>query len=420
MYDTNVTIDIDATTNTTYHGTVVIATQNVSTTSIGSAKTITVYGDPTGTISDAIRVTWSSGSRNYNVYFSPSTWSKNLIHIRAMGQYLDAIDETKICTQFTAGTAPATTSGLTVVNALTSNFNYYTHPTTAGNKHIPSGGSSGQILRWSAAGTAAWGADSDTTYSAGTGLSLSGTTFSLGASGATAGSYGPSSASTLSHSGSFYVPYVTVDAYGRVTGISTKTYTLPASGNTDTKVTTAANTTTTKLYVTGCTGATTGTLSYNANVYINCSTGVLYGAAWNDYAEYRWVLKDQATDKMPEPGRCVVENGNDSLSTSNARLQPGAKIVSDTYGMCMGETEKAKTPIAVCGRVLAYPFERTVAFNTGDAVCSGPNGTVSKMTREEIMMYPERIIGTVVSKPTYKEWGPSKIPVNGRIWIQVR
>lgn len=42
----------------------------------------------------------------------------------------------------------------------------YTHPTTAGNKHIPSGGSNGQILRWSADGTAAWGADNNTTYPA--------------------------------------------------------------------------------------------------------------------------------------------------------------------------------------------------------------------------------------------------------------
>lgn len=32
----------------------------------------------------------------------------------------------------------------------------YTHPTGAGNNHIPSGGSSGQILTWSASGTAAW------------------------------------------------------------------------------------------------------------------------------------------------------------------------------------------------------------------------------------------------------------------------
>lgn len=41
----------------------------------------------------------------------------------------------------------------------------YTHPTSSGNKHIPSGGSSGQILRWASDGTATWGADNNTTYS---------------------------------------------------------------------------------------------------------------------------------------------------------------------------------------------------------------------------------------------------------------
>lgn len=120
MYDSNVTIDIDATTSTTYHGTLVIATQNVSTTSFGSAHKIVVYGDPTGTISSAIRVVWNSGSCNYNVYFVPTTWSKNLIHIRAMALN-SAPDTSKICT-FTAGTAPSTTSGLVVENALRDTF----------------------------------------------------------------------------------------------------------------------------------------------------------------------------------------------------------------------------------------------------------------------------------------------------------
>lgn len=41
----------------------------------------------------------------------------------------------------------------------------YTHPTTAGNKHIPSGGSSGQVLKYSSSGSATWGTDKDTTYS---------------------------------------------------------------------------------------------------------------------------------------------------------------------------------------------------------------------------------------------------------------
>ena len=64
------------------------------------------------------------------------------------------------------------------LNNIADNANNYSHPTTSGNKHIPAGGSSGQILRWSADGTATWGADNNTTYSAGTGISLSGTTFS--------------------------------------------------------------------------------------------------------------------------------------------------------------------------------------------------------------------------------------------------
>lgn len=45
------------------------------------------------------------------------------------------------------------------------NNTVYTHPTTSGNKHIPSGGASGQFLKWSADGTAVWASDNNTTYS---------------------------------------------------------------------------------------------------------------------------------------------------------------------------------------------------------------------------------------------------------------
>lgn len=44
----------------------------------------------------------------------------------------------------------------TKLDGIDTGANNYTHPTTAGNKHIPSGGSSGKILRWSSAGTAMW------------------------------------------------------------------------------------------------------------------------------------------------------------------------------------------------------------------------------------------------------------------------
>lgn len=45
----------------------------------------------------------------------------------------------------------------TKLDGIASEANKYVHPTTAGNKHIPAGGSSGQILKWSASGTAVWG-----------------------------------------------------------------------------------------------------------------------------------------------------------------------------------------------------------------------------------------------------------------------
>lgn len=42
------------------------------------------------------------------------------------------------------------------LDGVEANANNYVHPTTSGYKHIPSGGSSGQVLGWSADGTAQW------------------------------------------------------------------------------------------------------------------------------------------------------------------------------------------------------------------------------------------------------------------------
>ena len=51
------------------------------------------------------------------------------------------------------------------LNGIASGANNYVHPTSSGNKHIPSGGSAGQFLKWSADGTAVWANDNNTTYS---------------------------------------------------------------------------------------------------------------------------------------------------------------------------------------------------------------------------------------------------------------
>ncbi len=47
-------------------------------------------------------------------------------------------------------------------------------------------------------------------------------------------------------------------------------------------------------------------------------------------------------------------------------------------------------------------------------------GLASKMSREEVIKYPDRIIGVVSEIPEYKEWGTGKVKVNNRIWVKVK
>lgn len=171
--------------------------------------------------------------------------------------------------------------------------------------------------------------------------------------------------------------------------------------------------TTSKLYVLGATQAGTTSVYRESSVYMQ--NNVLYGAAWNDYAEFR------QGDTL-EPGKCVVEAGDDTLTLATGRMIPGASIVSDTFGFSIGETEKCKTPIAVSGRVLAYPYESREEFrkNIGRPVCSGPNGTVSIMTDEEYKEKGYCALGTISAVPDYEEWGTGNVKVNNRVWIHVK
>ncbi len=55
------------------------------------------------------------------------------------------------------------------LDGVASSANNYVHPTTAGNKHIPTLGAAGQFLKYSASGTAVWAADNNTVYTHPTG-----------------------------------------------------------------------------------------------------------------------------------------------------------------------------------------------------------------------------------------------------------
>lgn len=143
------------------------------------------------------------------------------------------------------------------------------------------------------------------------------------------------------------------------------------------------------------------------------------GAVWNDYAECR-------ESDCEDFGYVLMEVGDDSLTKTTERLSHFAGVSSDTWGFSQGETNKAKTPIAVAGRVLVYTYQDRNNYKPGDCVCAAPGGTVDIMTREEIINWPDRIVGTVSCVPNYEEWGGGEsadrpaVKVNGRIWIKVR
>ncbi len=174
----------------------------------------------------------------------------------AQAKYLrgDGTWQTPPDTNTTYGAATATTAGLmsandkTKLDGIATGANKYTHPTTAGNKHIPSGGSSGQILRWSADGTAVWGNDNNTTYS-----NMKGASASVnGAAGLVPAPTKGNQAKYLRADGTWQTPPDTNTTYsaatqsvnglmsaadktkldGIATGANKFTYTLPAASST--------------------------------------------------------------------------------------------------------------------------------------------------------------------------------------------
>ena len=172
-------------------------------------------------------------------------------------------------------------------------------------------------------------------------------------------------------------------------------------------------------------GTTVNNSVYSGNTAasINTSGGIyaakniwglkVFNAVFNDYAECRTTID-------LTPGHVVVDQDDGSLVCSSKRLQPGAQVISDTYGHLMGGTDKARTPIAVAGRVLVYTYQPRENYHAGMAVCSAPDGTVDIMSRVEICEYPDCIVGIVSEIPQYETWGSDNVKVDGRIWIKIK
>ena len=122
-YDTNITIELNSTTNNTYHATIIIHSQNVVANGTGGTVGCYVYGDADNHVTPLISVfrPYGSASRQIEVYANLPGWSKNLVHIKAVA--LSTGGMTDVLTSVTE--VPTAIDGkikVTPVNVLTTNF----------------------------------------------------------------------------------------------------------------------------------------------------------------------------------------------------------------------------------------------------------------------------------------------------------
>lgn len=133
-----------------------------------NSSTLTSHtGNSTVHITSEERTNWNLAKTHANSAHAPvnAEENQNAFSNVAVGSTTISADSKSDTLTLVAGnnvtiTPSVTNDSITISSANT----VYTHPTTAGNKHIPAGGSSGQILRWASDGTAVWGNDNNTTY----------------------------------------------------------------------------------------------------------------------------------------------------------------------------------------------------------------------------------------------------------------
>lgn len=192
------------------------------------------------------------------------------------------------------------------------------HVPTASNGTTLGAGSNGQVLKTN--GTSVyWGADNNTTYSAGAGLTLSGTQFKHSNSVTAATAQGDAS-KTLTFGGTFTIPTITYDAQGHITGKGTTTMTMPANPNTDTHWTTGITA--------GETGTTSNSATTNGNTFIKIKDNsthrgqikIVGSGATSVSSNAEGVITISSTDNNTTYGSMSVSEGTTGTATTNRVL----------------------------------------------------------------------------------------------------
>ncbi len=233
---------------------IVLTASDVSASAVGHTHSYAGSSTPGGAASSAEKLTSSTGDVDAPVYFSKGVpvactpYSKASVSYAGTAGHLglSTIGGTTTPIYLNGGTPTAlkyTIETSVPANAVfTDTWRQLTGSTAsysgiAGYAPAPSAGANDRYLRCDGTWATPPNTNTDTQYHAGTGLTLSGTTFSLSSSGVTSGSYGPSANVNGTNGTTISVPQITVDSYGRVTSIVNRTYT---SVNTDTNTTYSA------------------------------------------------------------------------------------------------------------------------------------------------------------------------------------
>ncbi len=242
----------------------------------------------------------------------------------------DSSDSNKVARASISFDGSTTTKALTQKGTWET-FNNYTHPTTSGNKHVPSGGSSGQFLGWSADGTAAWVANpntdtkvtsSDNHYTPET---ASGSDKTASASGATAAwSIDVVKGVTLN-----------TDGKGHVTGISVTSGKIPGNPNTDTKVKATAKTDNVnyKILATASASPTSGNATeavYDTDITLNPSTNTINANVTGTVNGY--------TIGKSVPSNAVFTDTNTKVTSATNHYTPSRDTGADKSASATGAT----------------------------------------------------------------------------------
>lgn len=135
--------------------TVTITDGSTTDPKIGGSATTLVSGDVVIDSSDSREYVWN-GSK-WELLGGDSSYKVTQTAVTDA-----AYSGSDTATTFVSAVTQNANGVITVTKRKLPTYNNYSHPTTSGNKHIPSGGSSGQFLGWSADGTAKWVANPNT------------------------------------------------------------------------------------------------------------------------------------------------------------------------------------------------------------------------------------------------------------------